>query len=222
MTGSMAQRASRIPEANKMARMLRSGRTTGELAERYRVHSTVIINQLASHGYDPKTGDSIDREPEIHSSCNPLALRGGGPGQSGHYVGGGDNPNVVSTIARPLPQRRPRPTGFAWPTVSAEPVAVAPKPKKPVQRSTGSRWGTRGGANRKLTQEQENAMASAYLDGESSGMLARTYGVHERTVRKRLVDMGVVLRTRSEAQRLSVARRHAAVSAVGDNYRGAA
>lgn len=195
MTGAMANRKSRMPEANKMARMLRSGRTSEDLATRYGVTTTAIRLQLAAHGWDPTTGDWIGGEKKADDGA-PLSARGDGPGVSGHYVGGGDNPNVVPTVSRPF-HERPKPTGFAWPVREGQ---VAVPPRKPISTT----WDPVPAANRvrKITTEQATEMVKRYLDGESSVVLARSFGVNERTVRKRLVQMGITLRTRGEALRL--------------------
>lgn len=197
MTGSMASRKSKMPEANKMARMLRTGRTKGELAARYGVTATAIAVQLAAHGWDPNTGTWIGGDKKSDPGA-PLSARGGGPGASGQYVGGGDNPNVVPTTTRPFTQR-PKPTGFAWPVRDDD--APAAPPRRPVS----STWDKVSDANRrppKVTPEMAVEMAKRYLDGESSVVLGRIFGVNERTVRKRLVLMGVPLRSRGEALRL--------------------
>lgn len=195
MTGSMANRKSRMPECNKMARMLRSGRTPSDLAARYGVNETSIRVQLATHGWSPTTGEWIGGDKKADAGA-PLSARGGGPGVSGHYVGGGDNPNVVPTTTRPF-HERPKPTGFAWPVREGD---VVVPPKKPVSTT----WGRvpEGNRVRKITPEQATEMVKRYLDGESSVVLARSFQVNERTVRKRLVQMGITLRTRGEALRL--------------------
>lgn len=197
MTGSMASRKSNMPEANKMARMLRSGRTASELAERYGVNSTQIMQQLTANGWDCSTGAWVggDKKDYVGGIC--LATRGGGPGVSGHYVGGGDNPNVVSTVARPFTQR-PKPTGFDWPARENTPVVVPPKRRTVTSSGTWSR--TRVS---KISPAQEVELARRYLeDQESSVTLGHEYGVNERTIRKHLRDAGVPLRSRAEAQRL--------------------
>lgn len=192
----MADRPSGMPEANKMARMLRSGRTTGDLALRYGIASTVIITQLTSNGWDASTGAWVGGDKKDYTpGAPPLAVRGGGPGQSGHHVGGGDNPNVVPTATRPFTQRR-RPTGFAWPPPVNSPVAPVP----PKRRPNGTR---------KIGAEVETELVQRYLDGEIMVTLAHEYGVSERTVRKRLVALGVPVRGRSEALRLRYAQARA-------------
>lgn len=196
MTGAMANRPSRMPEANKMARMLRSGRTPGELATRYGVHANAIMQQLTANGWDASTGAWVGGDQKDYVTGAPLAIRGGGPGESCHHVGGGDNPSVVSMGARTFHQR-PRATGFAWPDA---PPAVPLKRRS--RRAQVSR--------RKITAAQEAEMAKRYLDGESSVTLAREYQVNERTVRKHLSQLGVVLRSRGEALRLRHAQLRAA------------
>lgn len=210
MTGSMEQRKSGLPEAGKMARMLRSGRTTGDLAVRYGINSNVIVQQLVAHGYDAGTGAWVGGEKLAYQSDAPLSARGDGAGQTCHHVGGGDNPNVVSTATRPFTERR-RWTGFAWPAPTA-PVAVPPEPK--LRRVRNDPYGRQAGNNarRKISPEQETEIAKRYLDGESSVVLARAYQVNERTIRKHLHNLGVPLRSRTEALKLRHEQRRAAVT----------
>lgn len=198
MTGSMASRRSNMPEANKMARMLRTGRTKSDLASRYSVTTTAIALQLAANGWHPETGEWVGGRREADTGA-PLSARGDGAGTSGHYVGGGDNPNVVPTTTRPFTQR-PKPRGLAWPDRGDAPAAMAPR-----RHPTSESWSTARRANghkHKLNPEQETEMAKRYLDGESSVDLGRIFGVNDRTVRKRLASLGVPLRTRGEALKL--------------------
>lgn len=211
MTGSMAQRKSKLPEANKMARMLRSGRTTGDLAVRYGINSLVIVQQLTANGWDAGTGAWVGGDKKDYQSGAPLTARGDGAGLTCHHVGGGDNPTVVSTATRPF-RERPRPAGFPWPPA---PVAVPPEPKL-TPRAQANLWKqvqqAGNNARRKLNAEQEVELAKRYLIGlESAVVLARDFGVNERTVRKRLHALGIPLRTRSEALQLRHQQQRAAV-----------
>lgn len=204
MSKPIEQRKSQMPEANKMARMLRSGRTTEDLALRYGVNSYVVEQQLTLHGWDVRSGKSVaDHQPKDYARRTPaLSARGDGPGQTCHFVGGGDNPNVVPTVARPY-RPQPHPTGIVWPVSdTAWVVPAAPKPRRSSPRT------------RKISVAQETEMAARYLDGESSVDLARVFDVNERTIRTRLRNLGVPLRTRSEALRLRHSQRLRAITTV--------
>jgi hypothetical protein len=208
MTGSMASRKVKLPEANKMARMLRTGRTLDDLTVRYGINSNVITQRLIANGWNPETGAWVGDSKSAQQAGAPLSARGDGAGQTRHHVGGGDNPNVVSTVSRPIRQRREY--TFVWPVSETKPapVVVAPRPRRITDP-----WSSPH-TNRKVTPEQGNAMATRYLDGESSVELGRAFGVNERTVRKYLVALGVPLRTRSEALQLSHDQRRRPVTLV--------
>lgn len=206
MTTPMNRRKSKLPEANKMARMIRSGRTTGDLAIRYGADSDTIIRQLTAHGYDASTGHWVGGNKKDYVDHVPLSVRGAGPGLSVHHVGGGDNPTVISIGIRPIKQRS-RPTGLAWP-VNDTPFAV---PSKSHLRVQPGLWNdTPKNRVRKISADQAIEIAKRYLVGEESSVtLAHEYGVNERTIRKYLRGLGVPVRTRTEALRLSYAQRRA-------------
>lgn len=207
MTGSMESRKSHMPEANKMARMLRSGRTTGDLAVRYGVNSNVIAQQLTANGWDAGTGEWVGGDKKDYRTGTPLSARGNGAGQTCHYVGGGDNPNVVPTTSRPFTERR-RFTGFAWPA----PAEGPPEPHYQRPQSLQDQAQQAGNnARRKLTALQEIEIAARYVvDLESMVQLARAFKVNQRTIRKHLESQGVVLRSRAEALQLRHDQRRAA------------
>lgn len=203
------RRKSPLPEANKMARSIRSGSTTGDLAVKYGINSHVIIQQLRESGWNPDSGEKMEpkKTPTI-----PLATLGGGPGETRHHVGGGDNPTVVPTVARPFTQR-PHPTGLVWPEPApVEAPAYRPRHRKPgparerIYDPNASGRGIPGG---KLTADQRAEIAKRYLEGEPSTALAVEYGVNDRTVRKLLIRMEVPVRTRGEAMRLRHDQRRA-------------
>jgi DNA-binding CsgD family transcriptional regulator len=203
MTGSMEQRKSKMPEANKMARMLRSGRTLGDLAVRYGINSNAISQQLYLHGWDARTGQKKECGVNMDYGHHPPALsaRGDGPGHTCHHVGGGDNPTVVPTVAVPY-RERPHYAGIVWPVVETAwkvPPKTKPRPR-PAPRA------------RKINTEQETEMSARYLNGESSVALAAAYGVNERTIRSRLRKLGVPMRSRGEALRLRHAQLRATVT----------
>lgn len=210
MTGSMEQRKSHLPEANKMARMLRSGRTISDLAVRYGINSHVIAQQLTANGWDASNGAWVGGDRKDYQVGSPLSARGGGPGESRHHVGGGDNPTVVPTAVRPFTQRR-HPTGFAWPVTADVP------PEAQYQRPEIVRQQAGNNARRKITAAQEAEMVQRYVvDQESSVTLARAYGVNQRTIRKHLHNKGVQLRTRAEALQLRYDQRRAAATVTSD------
>lgn len=211
MTRSMEKRVSKLPEANKMARMLRSGRTISDLSVRYGVNSNVIAQQLTANGWDASNGAWVGGDKKDYRIGTPLSARGDGPGENRQYVGGGDNPNVVPTVARPFTERHHF-TGFAWPTpVDVPPGTTYQRPLIVSAQQAGNN------ARRKITPEQEAEMAQRYVeDLESSVVLARAYGVNQRTIRKHLHNMGIQLRTRSEALQLRYEQRRAVTSITQD------
>lgn len=209
-----SRRKSKLPEANKMARSLRSGVTTGDLAVRYGINSHVIIQTLTAAGWDPVTGVSVRGEPPQPPA--PLSARAGGPGKTCHHVGGGDNPNVVPTTPRPF-KERVHPTGLAWPErPPVDPrILRAPRPeprhrKPPREKKYDSSRGTPAAG---LSAEQRATICERYRNLESSVELAREYGINDRTVRKLLRREGVQVRTRGEAMRLRQAKRRAETAA---------
>lgn len=198
------KRKSAWPESNKMARMIRSGRTVSDLAVRYGTNPQVIRQQLLLFGWDPRTGawiGGIDRG-------SPLTARGDGAGFALSYVGGGDNPNVVPLAPRPH-ERKPKPTGFAWPE---QPPFVAPQRPQLVTLPPQDQ---NRPALRKLTNQMVNEIVVRYLDGESSVVLGRDYNVNQRTIRKALSRAGVVIRDRSAANVVRHARRRESMAAQG-------
>lgn len=193
-----SRRKTKLPEANKMARSIRSGFSTGDLAVRYGINSFVIINQLVNSGWDPTTGIWVGDNRHVDT---PLSARGDGAGFTCHHVGGGDNPNVVPTVARPFKERvRP---AFVWPDPDPnEPPPRQPKPARLTRRPGAYRESGRGTPGGKLTSMQRGEIAQRYLKGEPSTALGAEYGVDDRTVRKLLRRMNVPVRTRGEALKL--------------------
>jgi len=51
------------------------------------------------------------------------------------------------------------------------------------------------------TRKIDKAMIAAYKRGDSGASIAAVYGISEITVRKRLKDMGVKMRSRTSAWR---------------------
>jgi hypothetical protein len=148
---------------------------------------------------------TVTGEPVIGARVRgvPLSARGAGPGQSCHYVGGGDNPNVVPTTPTLHHTRKPKPTGFSWPEYPDQPAGVPPT----VLHSPNPRvYGPKAG-RRKLDHTARVEIASRYLDGGSSVALAEDYDVDPRTIRKALKEMGVAIRTAHESNLLRQARR---------------
>lgn len=198
------KRKSAWPEPNKMARMLRSGRTISDLSVRYGIHPNVLKQQLAVYGWDPRTGVWVGGAE--HGA--PLTARGDGAGLALSYVGGGDNPNVVPTKPRSYTPK-PKPTGFNWPEM---PPFIPPR--KPV-RLPPPRAQNRS-AMRKLTDQMLVEIARRYTEEFDSSMeLARDYNVNPRTIRKALRHMEVEIRDRSEANLVRHARRRQAIVAQG-------
>lgn len=199
------KRKSLWPEPNKMARMIRSGRSVSDLAVRYGINPQVIRQQLVLFGWDSRTGvwiGGIDRGA-------PLNARGGGPGESLQYIGGGDNPHVVPLAVVPH-ERKPKPTGFPWPEM---PPMATVTPLQPVTLSPRSQG--RRPTLRKLTDSMVNEISVRYLDGESSVGLATEFGVNQRTIRKVLRMMDISIRSRSEANVVRYQRRRANMEAAG-------
>lgn len=195
----MTDRKSKLPEANKMARSIRSGCTVGDLTVRYGVNSHVITNQLVNSGWDPATGVWVgDNRPYV----TPLSARGDGAGFTCHHVGGGDNPGVVPTTPRPFTERvRPK---FQWPDPDPNEVRRPPAPRKLRRvRPYGEERGRPGG---RLTAMQRAEIVQRYIGGEPSTALGPEYGVDDRTVRKLLRRTGVPVRSRSEALKLRYAQ----------------
>jgi hypothetical protein len=181
----------KVPEANKLARMIRTGRTVSDLSVRYNVQPREIMQRLTAAGWDVGTGLWTGGDPKDYRAA-PLAVKGEGPGQSCHHVGGGDNPNVVPL--KPPPYReRSKPEGFRFPPIEKDPTVrkVAPRiyPHEP----------TAG----KLSSADRREIARRYVeDIDSSVTLAKDYGVNQRTIRKALVRAGVTIRSRSETTKL--------------------
>lgn len=186
-----------LPEANKMARMLRTGRTVNELALRYGAESALIVQRLTSNGWDPSTGRWTGGDPKDFRAA-PLAVRGDGPGQACHHVGGGDNPSVVPVVARPI-RERPKLRGIVWPDPPATPTTATTNAPRARRTQTPLRAISNEG-RRKLTPSQRAEIARRYMDGlESSAVLAEEYGVNQRTIRKAIIEQGGRIRSRSEA-----------------------
>ena len=173
----------RLPEANKLARMVRSGRTISDLAVRYNIRGSEIIQRLTSNGWDASNGKWVGGDPKDYQGP-PLAVLGGGPGESRHHVGGGDNPNGVPTTVRPFTER-PKPKGFAWPEPAEIPAPVKRKP--PVRRRTRTfALSEANKARRKLSDTDRIEIARRYEQNlESSVVLASDYNVNQRTIRNR-------------------------------------
>lgn len=205
---SLPDRPLKLPEANKMARSLRTGRTVSDLAVRYGVAVRVITRRLTDAGWDPATGKWAGAKP---TKDTPLSMRGGGPGTALHYVGGGDNPNVVPLVARPI-RERPKSTGFPWPQreESAQSAPVVPRLRPHPRRSASTRRrSSPNEARRKLTLAMREEIARRYEKNlESSVTLAAEFGVNQRTIRKALAEEGVHIRSRSEAGYLRWAANH--------------
>lgn len=220
-----SRRVSKLPEANKMARSIRNGSTTGDLAVRYGINSNVIVRQLLNSGWDPATGIWVgDNRPK----GAPLNARGDGQGETRHHVGGGDNPTVVPLAARPIRERVRQP--FVWPQAPEQPKVASPaesaQPARPVtelakRRKPGPKAGTpstraykprsREGAQRppwcgvpggRLTVWEKSQIIQRYIAGEPATSLGAEFGADDRTVRNLLKREGVPLRTRGEAIRL--------------------
>jgi hypothetical protein len=208
--------AKKLPEAAKLARMLRSGRTPSELSVRYGVRSSLIVQRLTSAGWDPSNGHWTGGNPKDFRPA-PLTSRGEGPGKACHHVGGGDNPNGVPVVARPI-RERPKPTGFAWPTPPDTPWQVTPRPKPPVRRRprTFAQLREANNARRKLSDADLAEIKRRYTEEyESSVALARAFHVNDRTIRKQLRNEGVVIRGRGELGKIQLEKRRAERAASG-------
>lgn len=202
------RKVTKLPEAAKLARSLRSGKTVSDLAVHYGVAGRVIRVRLRSAGWDDDTG--LWNGDRVTSGNPPLAVRGSGPGASVHHIGGGDNPNVVPLVARPI-RERPKHEGFAWPAPSGAPFPTVPRPR-PRVRPSRRRFNSDGTSltrPRKLDDATRLEIARRYEEQlDSSVSLAAEYGVNQRTIRNILREEGVHVRNRSEAGYLRWAANH--------------
>ena len=197
---SLPNKQTPLPEANKLARMIRSGRTINDLAVRYGVSGVFIQQTLTSNGWDASTGQWTGGDPKDFRGA-PLAVLGGGPGQSRHHVGGGDNLHGLPLTSRPFTER-PKPKGFAWPTPPDTPFPTGAKSRRRPRVPTAAAREANT-ARRKLSTEDRKEVARRYIENlESSVALAEVYSVNQRTITKVLRAEGVTLRSRSEAGRL--------------------
>lgn len=197
------RRPTKLPEAGKLARSLRNGKTVNDLAVHYGYAARVIHRRLTDAGWDTKTGQYVGSTANTGA---PLSVRGGGPGTAVHHVGGGDNPNVVPLVARPI-RERPKSTGFPWPERPDVPFPTVPQIKRRPRTQTPARRRV-SEARRKLTPAMRADIARRYENLESSVALAAEYGVNQRTIRNALREQGVHVRTRSEAGYLRWAANH--------------
>ncbi len=185
---------SALPSASEMAAALRAGATRASLAGRYGVHESTIGGHLSQAGWNSGTGERTGWTP---TRAVPLTAMGDGPGSSRGHVGGGDNPGVLPR-GRVVYSRRPaRPSGIIWTTPAAASAGGCAAAGVPAPNDRGRLY--RLDPRAKLDADQRTVIAARYLDGESSTVLGRDYDVNPSTIVHALRQLGVEIRSLSEA-----------------------